>query len=53
MKTIILIVEMESNDEEKPLSHYMPKSLGRVQEKTKDKTMQATFQSCKIFANLL
>jgi hypothetical protein len=42
---------MESDDEDEPLSHYIPKFLGKVQEKTKDKKMQATCHSCKIFAN--
>jgi len=30
MKTITITTEMQSNDEEEPLSHYIPKSLGKV-----------------------
>jgi hypothetical protein len=50
-KIIALTGEMESDDEDEPLSHYIPKKLGKVQEKTEDKKTQATCHSCKIFAN--
>jgi hypothetical protein len=50
LKTIVISGEMESNDDEgkdsKPLSMYIPKILGKVQEKAKE------WKECKLLAIL-
>jgi hypothetical protein len=52
MNIIAITSEMESDDEDEPSSHYIPKNLGNVHDKTKDKKTQTTCHSYKIFANL-